>query len=376
MNNKQQFRSIIILLVGLFLAGSNISFAQKTIHNVAIPSDRNIYLNPELGSDINSGTKESPLRSLFEAARRVNEANGKGAINIFLSSGIYGLDATVTFHPVNWHFTKTERLTIRAEILPDDTEWNGGKMPVIVSTMPLNFKPNGNEDPVGGTSYGIQIEMSHVTIQGLRVLGTPVHESPLEGNVRRNYPIVREGKHLDDLRVTQCLFIGDRHAIPNHLAILASGKGIEVDHCVFYRVKDAVVFWFSDRPAENCQMHHNLIIGNYGAAVWSWSVADDFKYYNNVVADANIFWVLSKDEKVSFNLSNSMVLGYNELVNKGGGAQGFGEKGDSTKLKFGKDVIIKKEGKLEIEEDQTKRNYLHLKPGTPGANIGAGLFTK
>ncbi len=219
-----------------------------------------------------------------------------------------------------------ERLTIRAEILPDDTEWNGGKMPVIVSTMPLNFKPYGNEDPGGGTSYGIQIEMSHVTIQGLRVLGTPVHETPLAGNVRRNYPIVREGKNLDDLRVTQCLFIGDRHAIPNHLAILASGQGIEVDHCVFYRVKDAVVFWFSDRPAEHCQMHHNLIIGNYGAAVWSWSVAEDFKYYNNVVADANIFWVLSKDEKVSFNLTNSMVLGYKELVNKGGGAQGFGEK--------------------------------------------------
>ncbi len=83
MNSKQQFRNIIILLVGLFFTGFNGSYGQKAFHNISIPSDRNIYLNPELGSDINSGTKESPLRSLFEAARRVNEANGKGAINIY-----------------------------------------------------------------------------------------------------------------------------------------------------------------------------------------------------------------------------------------------------------------------------------------------------
>ena len=95
-----------------------------------------------------------------------------------------------------------------------------------------------------------------------------------------------------------------------------------------------------------------------------------------MVTDANIFWVLNENEEESFNLSNSMVLGYKELVNKGGGATGFGEKGNPKKLKFGKDVIIKKDGKAEIEEDQTKRNYLHLKPGTLGANLGAGLFTK
>jgi hypothetical protein len=108
----------------------------------------------------------------------------------------------VTFHPVNWHFSKEQRLTIRAAVLPDDLDWNPGKMPVIVSTMPLDFKPNGRQDPIGGASYGIQIETSYVTIQGLRVLGTPVHERPKEGMVKRNYPIVREGRNLDDLRIT------------------------------------------------------------------------------------------------------------------------------------------------------------------------------
>ena len=365
-----------MLFAATIILVSNFSYAQGNENTTSIPKDGNIYLNPEFGHDTNIGTKESPLKTLYEAARRVNQANGKRAITIYLSDGIYGLDATVTFHPVKWWFSKTERLTIRAEVLPDDAEWNPARMPVIVSTMPLNYKPYGNEDPFKGASYGIQIETSHVTIQGLRVLGTPVHEKPAEGIVRRNYPIVREGRNLDDLRVTQCLFIGDKHAIPNHLAILASGQGVVVDHCVFYNVKDAVVFWFSDSPAERCEMHHNLIVSNYGAAVWTWSAAEDFKYYNNVVTNANVFWILNRDEKNSYNLSNSIVIGYNELVNKGGGPKDFGVKADPKKLKLGEDVIIKKEGQVELEEDPTKRNYLHLKQGTLGANLGAGLFTK
>jgi hypothetical protein len=336
--------------------------------------EKNIYVNPEMGRDDQEGSKALPLKSLFEAAKRVNQANGRGAINIILSEGIYGLDATVTFHPANWHFSTTERLTIRAELLPDDSLWNPAKMPVIVSTMPLNFKPNGNNDPLHGTSYGIQVEVSHVTIKGLRVLGTPVHERPADGYVRRNYPIVREGRNLDDLHVTQCLFIGDKHAIPNHLAVLASGHGVVVDHCVFYNVKDAVVFWFSDTPAERCEMHHNLVVGSYGAAVWTWSAAEDFKFYNNVVANTNVFWILNKDEKRSFTITNSILAGYKELVNKGGGPAGFGERADPAKLKLGKDVNISKDKLIEIEDDPTKKNYLHIKPNTTGAHLGAGLF--
>jgi hypothetical protein len=361
---KTKFILVMKIFVVLITLQTVVSAQNKT----------EIFINSNSGKDQNTGSADQPLKSLFEAAKRVNQANGKGSINIFLSEGIYGLDGTVTFHPANWHFTKEERLTIRAAILPDDANWNPGKMPVIVSTMPLDFKPYGRQDPLGGASYGIQIETSHVTIQGLRVLGTPVHERPEEGLVKRNYPIVREGRDLDDLRVTQCLFIGDRFAIPNHLAILASGQGVVVDHCIFYHCKDAIVFWFSNEPATNCEVHHNLFIGNYGANIWSWSAAEDLKFYNNVTGNTNVFWILNRDEKISFSLSNSLILGYNELVNKGGGPAGFGEKADPGKLKFGKDVIIKKEGNLLLEENPVKRNYLHIVPGTPGADLGAGLF--
>jgi len=363
---KTKFLLVITLTAFLFTIGTTAK-AQISIE---------FYINGTNGNDQNSGTKEQPLKTLNKAADLINLANGKGAITVYLTEGIYGLDATATFHPANWHFTREQRLTIRAEVLPDDADWDSGKMPVIVSTMPLNFKPNGNNDPLGGTSYGIQIETNHVTIQGLRVLGTPVHERPKNGLVRRNYPIVREGRNLDDLRITQCLFLGDKQAIPNHLAILASGQGVVVDHCVFYQCKDAIVFWFSDEPAKNCEVHHNLFIDNYGANIWSWSAAEDLKFYNNVATGTNVFWILNRDEKASFSLSNSLISGYNELLNKGGGPAGFGEKADPAKLKLGKDVILKKEGNLQIEEDPTDRNYLHLVPGTMGSNLGAGLFTK
>ncbi len=337
---------------------------------------KEIFVNPDSGNDQGAGSADQPLKSLYEVAERINRANGSGSITVFLSEGIYGLDAPVTFHPANWHFSKEGRLTIRAAVLPDEANWHPGLMPVIVSTMPLDFKPNGRQDPLGGTSYGIQIETSHVTIQGLRVLGTPVHERPKEGMVRRNYPIVREGRSLDDLRVTQCLFVGDQHVIPNHLAILASGQGVVVDHCVFYHCKDAIVFWFSDQPARNCEVHHNLFVGNYGANIWSWSAAEDLKFYNNVIGNTNVVWILNKDEKTSFSLSNSLIVGYNEFVNKGGGPAGFGDKADPGKLKLGKYVVVKKEGSLQIDENLASRNYLHLLPGTPGAALGAGLFNQ
>ncbi|MDO9553870.1 hypothetical protein [Rhodonellum sp.] len=332
-----------------------------------------LYINPQSGRDDNSGEKGSPLQSLYEAGRRINVAKGNGAMTIFLSKGIYALDTTVRFQPENWKFTKDARLTIRAEILPDDPNWDHGKMPVFISTMAFNNIP---DDKLGGASNGIQIETSHVTIQGLRMLGSPVHERPEEGMVIRNYPIIREGRDLDDLRVTQCLFLGDIHAAPNHLPVLASGQGVVVDHCVFYGVKDAVVFWHSDRPSERSEMHHNLIVNIYGAAVWSWSLAEDFKYYNNVVTQAEAFWILNKDEKNSFNLENSLVVGYNHLVNNGGGPANLGETSDPTKLKSGKNVIIQREGSLEIVKDPTSKYYLHLKPGSLGSELGAGLFYK
>jgi hypothetical protein len=342
---------------------------------VSAQNSEEIFINPNSGNDQNSGTKVSPLKSLSEAAKRVNNLEGKGAITIFLSNGVYGIAETAKFSPANWQFSKENRLTIRAEKLPDDSNWIPGDMPVMVSTMPFDIKETDDKNvEIGAFNYGIFIGTSHVTIQGLRILGEPVHESPFKNILIRNYPIMWDGENLEDLRVTQCLFLGNKITLPNHLGVLAAGKELEVDHCVFYGIKDAVVMW--NTPAEKCQMHHNLFANTYGAIVWSWSAAEDFKFYNNVISNANVIWVLDKDEKNSYTIENSMIVGYKELVNKGGGAAGFGEKGNPDKLKLAKNVVIKKEGSLQINEDPTSRNYLQLQPGTAGTELGAGLFMK
>ena len=71
-----------------------------------------------------------------------------------------------------------------------------------------------------------------------------------------------------------------------------------------------------------------------------------------------------------------MLIGYNQLVNKGGGPQDFGVAADPNKLKYTFDFKIIKTGGLDIEEDQTSRYYLQLKPTTLGTSYGAGLFYK
>lgn len=359
--------SVFSFLV-LFTYGNNVSINAEHQSPTAI----HLYINPYLGSNANSGTAENPLKSLNEAAIRVNKMTGKGAITIYLSKGIYGLNETVDFNPVHWQFSKDARLTIRAVVLPNDEDWNPSEMPVMVSTMAFVDELNDKKEVTGGQNFGLLIQNSHVTVQGLRILGEPVHESPFKGLLIRNYPIVWEGKDLEDLRVTQCLFIGDIYALPNHLGILANGKALEVDHCVFYGVKDSVVMWNS--PSAQSEMHHNLIINTYGAAVWTWATTEDFKFYNNVISNANVVWILEKEAKNSFEIKNSMIVGYKTLVNKGGGAHGFGENADPEKLKLGKDVVLEKEGSLQFVSDQTSKFYLHITPGTKGAEYGAGLF--
>lgn len=372
MYSKKPTVKLPILILYLMIGTAFSSIAQINSDSAQLPSNSKIYVNANTGKNSNNGTLQAPLHTLDEAAKRVNSSEGKEAITIYLSKGVYGMDKTADFNAVNREFTKVNRLTIRAELLPGDSSWTAADMPIVFSTMPFSVETNAKKEVTGGQNFGILVQNSHVTIQGLRILGEPVHENPNEGVLVRNYPIVWDGKNVEDLRVTQCLFIGSKYAIPNHLGILASGKALEVDHCVFYGVKDALVMWNS--PATNSSMHHNLIVDSYGGVVWTWSATDDFKFYNNAVSNTNVLWILQKDEKYSYNIDNSVIVGYKSLVNKGGSPQEFGEKGNPAKIKISPTVILKREGKLDIVEDQTSKMYMYIKPGTLGSELGAGLF--
>ena len=132
------------------------------------------------------------------------------------------------------------------------------------------------------------IETSHVTIQGLRILGLPVVESPKPGLIQRLYAISRLRRDLEDLEVAQCLFAGEEVTNPNHVGIIAHGNGINVHHCIFRGLKISVVFWTpasTGHAMTNC-LCHDL----YGSGVWTAGIADDFQYRNNVVNSCNYVW--------------------------------------------------------------------------------------
>ena len=109
-----------------------------------------IYLNPETGADGNSGAKDSPLRTLGEAGRRVSQSTGTGPMTIVLSKGIYAVGESMLLKPQKRTFSATDRLTIRAEFLPDDPGWTADGMPTLIFTMPFSDPPTWNGRPDAG----------------------------------------------------------------------------------------------------------------------------------------------------------------------------------------------------------------------------------
>jgi hypothetical protein len=303
---------------------------------------------------------------------------------LILSPGIYSIDQTITINPVHRTFSKENRLVIKSEINPDTENWETGSMPTIINTMPLSDMWGDRKDPFGGVSYGFMIETSHVTFEGLRILGIPVVEHPREGYIQRVYPIGRVNPEFDDLEIRQCLFIGDDVAIPNHLPILANGNGIKVDRCIFYKVKQAIVYW--SRNSTGHSMKNTLIYGSYGCGVWTSAIANDFDFDNNIIANGNYVWIsqTSRDrgqeevpraqqvDPILYQVKNSLFAGNENFTGRGAGpALNFSDI-DPAILQMVNTEITKLN--VELEMDQSKRNYLHPKVNTLGADMGVGLF--
>jgi len=332
-----------------------------------------IFVNPVTGADANPGTKNSPLRTLAEAARRVNTSDGVGPMTIVLSEGIHAIGETTLLRPERRSFSATERLTIRAEILPDDPDWHTGRMPTLIHTMPVPTTWNGRPDPLGGAADGMMVETSHVTIQGLKILGLPVVESPTPGVIRRLYAISRLRRDLEDLEIAQCLFAGDEVTNPNHVAIIANGNGVNVHHCIFRGLKISVVYWTpgsSGHAMRNC-LCHDL----YGSGVWTSGVANEFDYRHNVVSNCNYVWTSQGGASaLHYKVVDSYFASNRRLTGTGTGARLEYRDIDSSFLELVGTKVS--ESPIVLERDQAKRTYLHPSADSDAAKVGAGLFMK
>lgn len=353
-----------------------------------------IHLNPVAGLDSNPGTRAAPMRTLAAAARRVNAIQAPGPVSVVLDEGIYAATETAVFQPAR-AYSRTDRLTIRAAILPDDPEWHQSRMPTFVHAMPLSPDWNGRPDPFGGVAYGIRVETSHVSIQGLRMFGMPVVERPKPGAIHRLYTIGRHGRELEDLEVKQCLFAGDEITNPCHLPLLVNGHGLVVEHCLFYEVKQTVVYW---TPGSKGHAMRNCLVIGGKAGVWTSGIAADFDYRNNVVSNSQYVWIgqgarsaqaeldrlsgartagtpgVPAPADVRYRVRNSLFAGNKRFTGSGAGPAMNFKDNDPSFLEL---IDTKRtEQPVELELDQTKRNYLHAAAGTEAARIGAGLFQK
>jgi hypothetical protein len=133
----------------------------------------------------------------------VNESTGSGPLTIVLAEGVYAVGETTVLTPERRSFSKAGRLTIRAEVLPDDPAWHIGRMPTLVHAIPVPPTWNGRPDTLGGAANGFLLETSHVTVQGLKILGQPVVETPQPGMKKRLYAIARFQRTLEDLEAAK-----------------------------------------------------------------------------------------------------------------------------------------------------------------------------
>jgi hypothetical protein len=257
--------------------------------------------------------------------------------------------------------------------------------------MPVSPEWNGRPDALGGAANGMVIETSHVTIQGLKLLGLPVVESPQLGLKRRMYAIGRFNPDLEDLEVAQCLFAGDEIVAPLHVGIIARGNSLMVHHCIFRGfMKDAVVFWSGESTGHvmrNCIVH-----GTYGSSVYVAGAANDLEYRNNIVDSCTHVWVYQNPrsaqqdaqgqavqgagsslmEGTQYKVRDSLFANNQKLVISGVGAKmEFHEIAPSFLDLIGTRILSQA---IAFEQDQTKRNYLHPVTGIEAAEIGAGLF--
>jgi hypothetical protein len=152
-----------------FIAGSVTGIASTGLlsRRVIAAEEETLCVNVEAGADSNSGTKLSPLKTLGAAARRINESQGTGPATIIVAEGIYALDHTVLFKPAR-QYTKTDRLTIRAESLPDDPDWGPARMPVIIPVMPLSKTWMGRADPFGESLMAFRLKQATLPSEGSR----------------------------------------------------------------------------------------------------------------------------------------------------------------------------------------------------------------
>jgi uncharacterized protein DUF4440 len=328
-----------------------------------------IYVDGDGGDDANPGTRDKPVRTIARAVEMVNGSSEPGPTTVKLAPGMHVIDETVTFE--NQRAYKPDaRLTIEATVLPDDPQWKPAQMPVVLSTVQGMLSANEMH------ALSIRIEVSHVTVRGLNFLGNPRART-------WHYAIYRAGKNLQDLLVTQCLFLGGGQALEYSCPICANGHGLVVDHCIFYDCDIPVIFWNAEGGvSKGNAMRHCIVDGADVAAVWTCQTAEDFEFHHNVITRSQYVWMRSPGNKKVYRVRDCVMTESKYASGTGTASAINGPTG--ADVTFAEENVVKR-GAVRLVvpglspqglSAERPRNYLHVMPGTLGSNLRAGLLTK
>lgn len=323
-----------------------------------------IYINTQTGNDRNSGTIKEPLKTLEAGIQLLNKCTGCDPVTLKLGPGLYPLQTNLTIE-ANKNLTNKNRLTIEADILPDDSMWRQEDMPTIISTsLPEN---------TGGDSctFTFNVKAEHVTIRGIKFLGNP-------SLTTKHFPIYRPDDNLTDLRITQCVFLGDKDVLPIQVAVMVNGHNTEVEHCVFSNCHWAAIFFYAESwnvPIKNSGMDHCIVTDCYGGAIWTSLVDSDFRFYKNIVNKCQYFWVKNYFNKADYTIEDCVIKDvtvYNgewqESKNVGKGTYNFIEK---NIIKDSSIELVKSNDSSYLTID---RNFMHPVKGSLSFELNAGIF--
>ncbi len=317
-----------------------------------------VHVNVGTGDDSNPGTLDKPLRTLGQAVTVGLDPTASGSVTIVIASGLYSLNHCVTLGG-NRAFTEQDRLTIRASILPDDPQWHLGLMPVIVSTENPE-RPGVPGQP--SETYSLKVQTSHVTIQGLKLLGNPLPDN-------WHCCIERIGTDLHDLVVTQCMFLGNRNTSDIYCATLATGHRFIVDHCVFSNCHACAVFWdgLDGIGGKGCAMRYCVVNGAFISGVWTCQTSEDFEFHHNIVARSEYVWMRKPGDQQTYRIGDCAIVDNRYFSGYGLASGPLGE--TEPEVNFDKDRVVT-EGRLEFASHE----MIHLAEKSAGHHLNAGLF--
>jgi hypothetical protein len=328
---------------------------------------QSVYVDSNTGDNNNPGTKEAPVFSIQKAAEIISSRDN----NIYtmkINPGIYILDSHVSVSTEKEMTDK--RIIIEASILPDDASWTPEKMPVIAIESKKGEIPVNNNFVVS-----FLIDESHVTIRGIKFHGYFYPNT-------RYFPIARFNKLKTDLLVEQCMFVGDADISQIQAGVIAHGNEVNVDHCVFYKLRNTVVFFQdSGNGIKNGNCLTNSIIYGASQAVWTVSPDKDFKFENNIVSNCKYVWVKYDSNPTKYSINNCVIVnnqyytGIPDTKRLSPGEYEINESNITKKGKVSLRLIDDDDKPLLLGVDEPLPiDYMHITPGSLGYDIGAGLF--